>query len=468
VRPLAVKSVPEPIKAETNSLPVEFFGSFLLHFSEKYKGTFSEKLQEEVNKVLKSIYYSNLKSRKPEIFNHHETKIFVIQLMYGQYFNDAAMKHNGFCYLKAVYDHTAEYGIREYGSLPWLWHWIQSVTFAQEYLRDEPIKEVLTNLLNLLWKERAAFYLKGAWVGAHSRCLPHDVPNDENTLIDYIQFGDFPMPSSITRLEAAGFLSYQVPEPIHELAVNRLQPVEVKKRIQLVTGEEEKDSLHHYAYITSSYAIGGMWERTEEYLNEQHRWDISLPVKNNDTINQVYFFHPGDGYQEDIQDERHQSRYCEVLFHKNVVCALYHGFPNESHPFIVGFLPKGEWLQDGKNLYGRVGDVFIAIHLANPFSLIEKGRNLLVKSFGSSNGIAIEVLSEYEINSRNIHNFMEFTQYMESQTFIFELQGGDELAIQYQTTQGDQLKLEYDTLSEKVTRFIDGQPIHFDNYKLTL
>jgi hypothetical protein len=459
---------PEPFVAEKNTLPVELFGSLLLHFHEKYKGTFSEDLDAEINKSLTTIYQSNLKDRVPELFNHHETKIFVIQLIYGQYFQDGTMKNNGYRHLKTVYNHLTEYGLREYGALPWLWHRIQSVTFAQEYIQDEPIKQMLTDLLNFFWQERAAFYLKGAWVGAHSRGLPHDIPKDENNLIDYIQFGDFPKPSSISRLEGAGFLSYQVPDSIRERALNHDQPVEIKRQIRLFSEEDkqEHDALHHYVYITSDYAMGGMWERTNEYLNEQHRWDISLPVEHNDTINQIYFFHPGEGYHSSMEDGRHQSPNCEVLFHKNVVCALYYKLPEERLPFIVGYLPKGEWLNDEKDLYGKVGDVYFAIHVANPITLIEKESHLLVNSFGDKNGVVIEVLTRYEAELLNIRNLVNFKSYMGSFKVDFGFKGGDVQVIDYKTTQGERVSLKYDSSREKVTRLVNGQLISFNDYKI--
>ena len=459
---------PEPRKAKPNTLPVELFASLLLHFYGKYKGTFSEELQTEINKALTTIYHCNLKNRVPELFNHHETKIFVIQLMYGQYFQDDTMKKNGYRRLKDVYRHLNEYGLREYGALPWFWHRIQSVTFAQEYIQDEPIKQLLTNLLDYFWRERAAFYLKGAWAGSHSRGLPHDIPKDENTLIDYIQFGDFPMPDAIARLEGAGFLSYRVPDSIRNLALNHDQPVEIKKRIRLFAEEEKKqqDSLHHYVYMTSAYAIGGMWERMEEYLNEQHRWDISLPVENNGTINQVYFFHPGEGYQEG--DGRHQSPYCEVLFHKNTICALYDGIPKESHQYIVGYLPKGEWIKAEKDLYGKAGEVYFAVHLHNPIALFEKESEWIVKSFGNKNGVIIEVLNTDEAKRFNIEHLEDFKNHMAGLNVEFRLEEADDRAIQYETARGDKLLLKYESQKEKATKMVNGQEISLKDYKITL
>jgi hypothetical protein len=69
-------------------------------------------------------------------------------------------------------------------------------------------------MLDYLWRLRAEAYLSGTWIGAQSRQWPHDAPQDNNTLLDYIQFGDFPLPGDIVRLEGAALYSYQLADEI--------------------------------------------------------------------------------------------------------------------------------------------------------------------------------------------------------------------------------------------------------------
>ncbi|WP_407272278.1 hypothetical protein [Radiobacillus sp. PE A8.2] len=452
---------PKPELAKPNTLPIEFFSSLLLHFYEDYKDTLSPDLKNLIKASLTAIYNSELRLRKPDEFSHHETKIFVMQLMYGQYFQNQEMINKGYDHINTVLEHVREYGLREYGSLPWLWHWIQSLDFARDYMKDESIKQTLTNLLDFMWKERTTFYMKGAWVGAHSRGLEHDIPSDENTLLDYIQFGDFPTPVSITRLEGAGFLSYQAPESIINIGVNRTVPVEVKKEIKLAFDEENNhyDSLHHYVYITSAYAIGGLWERTEEYLNEQHRWDISLPVGNQDSINQLYFFHPGEGNQEG--DERHQSAQCEVLYHKNVVCALYQNLQASDHPYIIGYLPKGDWIAKDRAIYGETGDTYIAIHLQQPYNITEMEDRFVVKSDGDNNSVVVEVIDKQEASRLLIYDVNEFRKQVESRK-----SSNDDLSLIYKTIDNEKLELASTRDAEKIYRRINDQSIDFENYML--
>lgn len=101
----------------------------------------------------------------------------------------------------------------EYGSLPWFWHWVQAFTCALELVppEDTELTTSLKEMLDHLWNVRAEFYLRGAWVGAHSRGWPHDVPGDANVLHDYVQFGDFQLPEMMPRTEYAVYYSIKHP-----------------------------------------------------------------------------------------------------------------------------------------------------------------------------------------------------------------------------------------------------------------
>ncbi|UUZ90394.1 hypothetical protein LJK87_31355 [Paenibacillus sp. P25] len=58
--------------------------------------------------------------------------------------------------------------------------------------------------------------------------------------------------------------------------MQRTEPCEVKRRIRFAGASGEVDSeAHTYAYVAPDYAVGGVWERREEYDNEQLRWDVS-------------------------------------------------------------------------------------------------------------------------------------------------------------------------------------------------
>lgn len=125
-------------------------------------------------------------------YNHHEAKYVAQQLIWGEKFSDLGLMEESRNNLKRMLEYNGKYGMREYGSLPWFWHWVQALSCVWDKTDDTDIKETVDDMLRFLWLERAQFYLKGAWIGPHSRAHPHDVPEDRNTLMDYIQFRSNP------------------------------------------------------------------------------------------------------------------------------------------------------------------------------------------------------------------------------------------------------------------------------------
>lgn len=221
--------------------------------------------------------------------NHHEAKYTAAKLIFGQRFRDKELLEDGKQSLRDTLSLLRREGMAEYGCLPWFWHWTQAFTCALELAEEPELKQELYELLDELWSLRTSYYLKGAWVGAHSRGWPHDAPRDANVLHDYVQFGDFSLPEEMPRTEYAGFLFHKAPEAKRRLALNRSEPSEVRK-VLMKSVDGEMRQLHSYAYVTEHYAAGGLWERVREFDNEQLRWMFSLPIRDGGKANQLYFF----------------------------------------------------------------------------------------------------------------------------------------------------------------------------------
>ena len=112
------------------------------------------------------------------------------------------------------------------------------------------------DLLDYLWRLRSEYYLKGTWVGPHSRQLRHDSPKDRNTLLDYIQFGDFSVPKEIVRLEGSACLRMKYLMILYKLRLIGGQPVEVKRKIQFAYADDiVTEEAHTYVFITPDYAL---------------------------------------------------------------------------------------------------------------------------------------------------------------------------------------------------------------------
>lgn len=392
---------PVPDEARPHELPVELMGSLMACFIERYQKELSDELSESFEAALKHIYLGGFFRKPLQWFNHHEAKYTAAKMIFGQRFEDRELLADGIASLQQTLARVTAQGMPEYGALPWFWHWVQAFTCAWELAEGIGLKRQLAELLDWLWKERSLFYLKGAWVGAHSRGWPHDAPADRNVLHDYVQFGDFPLGEAMPRTEYAGLLCYPAPEEALRSATLRTEPVEIEKTIiKIDTGEEIP--LHSYAYVTKDFAAGGIRERVKEFDNEQMRWLVSFPATGEHTANQLYFFHPGEGWREG--DPRHQSEYAEVLYSKNRILTVFPVPETAEHQQIIGVLPKGTWVKEEAGLFGQVQNCFVSILLKGSYSVRPLDSYEEVRLQGEPAAVAVEVIGPEEADKLGIHD----------------------------------------------------------------
>lgn len=448
----------DPREAAPNPLPVELMGSLMVYFVNRYGSRLSMPLQEAFATALQHVYQSRF-YLQTNVFGHHDAKYTSAKLIFGQLFGDSALLEDGVRNLKRTLDHIRSQGMSEYNSLPWFWHWVQAFTCAWQLIDDRSIKQELAGMLDFLWLERASFYLKGAFVGAHCRAQRHDIPRDSNVLHDYVQFGDFELPAEMPRTEYAGFLFYEASSETRSIAMNRTEPAEVKKRMTK-QAEAGASTLHSYAYITNDYAVGGMWERYAEFDNEQHRWDISLPLSQQAGVNQAYFFHPSDSNA--VEDPRHQTGYSEVLFYRNTIMALY-SIPNGTSDRICGILPAIEWLQEPGMLLGRSEHVYFVVYSMQPCELEREFDRVSVSSSGQRNGIVIEVVGAEEALLKGLNGFEAFASAARSRKPEWSV--SDSLNVSYITGDHVELMLNMDG-NGGVERNINGQSVDFTQYTI--
>ncbi|MEK3758620.1 hypothetical protein MKZ07_09250 [Paenibacillus sp. FSL P4-0338] len=455
---------PVPREAAPHELPVEIMGSLMVWFCKQYSAKFSAGLRVAFHTALGHIYRSGFFRKQVAEFGHHEAKYTAAKLIFGQLFEDEELREDGRHSLEITLAHIRAKGMPEYGSLPWFWHWVQAFTCAWELEADSSVRETLGEMLDFLWAERSQWYLQGAWAGAHSRGWPHDIPADGNVLHDYVQFGDFALPPEMPRTEYAGFLYYEAPGEVCSAALNRQLPVEVcKKTEKVVAGSMERQpALHSYAYICQDYAAGGMWERVEEFDNEQLRWAFSLPVPAAEGVNRLYFFHPGQGYQPG--DPRHQSPYMEVLYHRNTILSLF-PVPEGEDTAIVGVLPLGEWIRQPKALLGYAGNVYFAVYVSQEYELLERPSYLEVTSKNMPGGVVVEALSTDQAAELGIHSLDEFAA--AAMKRAPEFTEGENLSAAYTAWSGNEhLQLSIDNKHTGIRSQINGKPVSFEHYKV--
>ncbi|THF74936.1 hypothetical protein [Cohnella fermenti] len=474
---------PSPEEAKPNPLPAELMSILMAYFYRQYAGGFEPELRIAFAGAFRHLYASRFFVKAETHYGHHDAKYTAAKLIFGQLFKDEELVRDGHRQLVATLDRIRGNGMAEYGALPWFWHWVQAFTAAWELNEDPAVHPDLEAMLDYLWSERSLYYLKGAWVGPHSRGWPHDMPKDANALHDYVQYGDFLLPEEMPRTEYAGFLFYEAPEEARGIALNRKEPAEVKRlspRSGSAAGEGGA-AIRRYAYITEHYAAGGAWDRAEEFDNEQQRWDVSLPLadpEEEESVNQAYFFHPGAGYKEG--DPRHRSRFEEVLFHRNVVLALY-PIPEAEDGRIVGVLPKGRWLHEPCALFGQAAGVYIAVHLMKECRT-EEGEDRVRVACGEGaasgktqgaegrlNGVAMEVVSLEEAGRLGIASLEEFAAARRKLPAVFSGEAARQgaaarLAADYATLAGDRLRLALEEGAEPV-RTVNGSELGFADYR---
>ncbi|MFP5105300.1 hypothetical protein ACSU6B_00805 [Neobacillus sp. C211] len=468
-----------PCEAKPNPLTVELLGCLLTLFYTKYQHELPSEVSNECYLAIQHMYKSSVYCHPLKYNVHHGAKHASLKLLLGHFFNDNELMKQGLHFAKQQFNHIQQFGFKEYGPLPWFWHWIQAFTCVWEVVENSKVRNVMNEMLDHLWRLRAENYLKGTWVGPHSRQSAHDVPKDHNTLLDYIQFGDFPFPSQIVRLEGSVLFTYEVSDKIVQHAISRTEPVEIKRKIQAANVDGfVTEEMHTYVFIDPAYAVGGIWERINEYDNEQQLWDITLPLSQTNaenSVNQAFFFHPGEKYVPG--DDRHASPFGEVLYHKGTVIQMWH-IPKEEkdvYSELIGCLPVGEWYFEKTCGYGRVESTYLTFQLINEYNIEKKADRISISSpfISNWNGVIIEAVSCKEAEMKGIQDLESFIAAVKerkhSHSFFTNqsLSNGtiEKILVSYTTCQNDQLTFSLDNQS-RCERVINHHVLSFNDYQI--
>ncbi|MGO4371053.1 hypothetical protein AB4Z21_09670 [Paenibacillus sp. MCAF20] len=427
-----------PDEARPNLLPAELMGVLIVYFQQQYGAHLPETLNQSLNEAIEALYQSTYYRVPLKAFNHHEAKYTATKLIFGSRFKDEELLEKGRLDLQQILDRVRTLGLPEYGALPWFWHWIQAFTCAYEIVAVHDIREDLASLLNELWNYRATYYLKGAWTGGRMRSLGHDLPRDGNVAFDYVQFGDFSLPQALTRVEYAGLLFYPAPESAIRTAMNRDLP-QIIERVIAPAGEEVKRPLHSYLYVDKGFAMGGIRERVKEYDNEQHRWGIDFPLRQDGGVNRLYIMQPGEGCNDG--DLRHAGESGQLLFHRNAIIALF-PFAEGEDGRLVGVLPKGEWMRRHHSLFGRIDDVYIALYLLHDFTLVEEVDRIMLTSRGlAAGGVVVEAVSADTAARKQLNSLKDFMSEMVNHNPLWSVSLHESLRVEYANLDGEMLAL---------------------------
>lgn len=462
----------DPAKAAPHTLPVELLGSLVAWYHHGYGDRMGGKLRLAFEESMRHAYLGGYYRQPVEHFNHHESKYVSQQLIWGELFRDEALAAAGRENLRLLLDTIRKNGMREYNAMPWFWHWIQSFSCARALVRSGETLQLLQDMLNYLWKVRSLTYLKGAWAAPHSRGLGHDIPADRNTLPDYVAYGNFPLPDSIIRLEAAGLLDFTPDDGnITAWTAARTDAREIKRLIPIHPQKPADGCLHGYTFMTPDFAVGGVWERAAEFDNEQHRWDVTLPANSDGSVNKAYFFRPGAGFSEG--DYRHEGGLCQVLLHQNFAAALFAPSAEPVSPeAILGVLPKGDWLFGERAMAGLVGSVYLVVQTMCTYTVTENEERgcIEVRSVGGTNGVAVEAftLAEAEALGYASLHAVAAAASMQTHNGLFR-DSGETIGFAGATFTGQRdIRLDIAVDGSVQTRTINGSTVSFEEYTAAL
>lgn len=449
---------PSPREAAPHPLPAELMGGLTVWFYLRYAERMSDGLRAAFEDACLHLYRSGYYRKPLERFNHHEAKYTASKLIFGWHFQDEELFMDGQESLLLTLNRMKERGLPEYGALPWFWHWVQAFVCAYECVEDAAVKDDLARMLNRLWTERARFYLPGAWAGARMRSLAVDLPRDGNVGFDYVQFGDFALPEPLRRIEYAGFLAFEAPAEARRTALDRSAPREVRKVVYPI-GRPDAERLHSYAYIAERFAVGGMRERVREFDNEQHRWEVTLPLPPGDAVNRLYFFQPGEGHREG--DPRHASDNGSVLIRRRAAIAYYAA--GESP--VVGVLPPGEWTLRERLLCGRAQGVYLAVHTSGAYRAEERPDRWDVALADGAAGVVVEAADANDAHAAGIDGLAAFADAASKRAPAWSALEDGRIAIEYRTADGETLRLETDGRGVGDAR-VNGVPDDLSGYEV--
>lgn len=440
-----------PSTAAKNVLPAELLSSLMIYWANRYASKMDASLAEAFEQAIHAMYISGFYRQQQRLFNHHEAKYTAAKLLFGYRYDDADLIASGQQDLLLTLKRVREDGMAEYGALPWFWHWIQSMTCVYSCVTDSSVRETAAELLDELWLYRARHYLGGAWIGGRMRSLSADLPRDQNVAFDYVQFGDFELPSPLVRVEFAGLLHYEASE-----AVQQVQQRDGQQQLAYtILPADGGAPLHQSVYLTEHVATGGILERVTEFDNEQHRWELTLPLSDGEGANRLYLFAPGEGYS--AGDPRHEGNAGELLLHKHTVLGLY-GPESAASQQIIGVLPHGTWQYERSQAYGELRHLYVAVFTLEPFSVTNRQHYIELNSVNGTsgiNGFVVETVEKREAAAQGIDSLPAFIAEMSRRIPKWNISdGSDGLSVTYHTFSGEQLMLSIS--DEKVIRTYNG------------
>lgn len=384
-------------------------------------------------------------------------------------------------------DHTVTVGQMEFDSVNYHSLYLLCMTTLHDFARDPLMKRKAWMMMQLLLADWAPEYLKGNWIGAHSRekfnQVTHTVLNCGTAIpFGYLFFGDSRFHPGLEETYYVGLAAVQGFRPlpiIGNIATDRSKPYVHRETKSPRRGFGINTSdlpIWKYDYVTKHYALGSSYGGLTAV--ENHRWDLTWVSEHDGStcffINPSYSAHQLLKYFDDdpekILDSITRQRpyyqdpnkwiegspYEPVLQHENTIIALYDIPEQERNGHVNGFFPKiiDQRIQDESGwLFCRADSIYFAVLILTEPEWHEEKDHFRVTMNNRRTGIVMEVAQQSEFNS-----FEAFQSKIRNNYLFIDMK---KLYVIYTNSRGSRLDFEY---PDKPS--INGEKVKFENWQL--
>lgn len=197
-------------------------------------------------------------------------------------------------YLLHWIDQVSKYGLNEFDSPRYHYYFITPALLLASYAKDREIRDRSQLLLELLIADYAIKYVKGNYVGAHSRTTEASALSA--SIGETGGYGEYFFEDSVSNLQPdlgyVALIGYKCPEIIRQIATSKSFPFEIfeSKRARPSLRYERSDKpVAKYTYIDSAYSIGSLLGGIVQPIQQQS-W--KLVVHDVPSMNTVTGLHP--------------------------------------------------------------------------------------------------------------------------------------------------------------------------------
>jgi hypothetical protein len=384
-------------------------------------------------------------------------------------------------------DRTVTVGQMEFDSVNYNSLYLLCMTTLYDFASDPLMKRKAWMMMQLLSADWAAEYLKGNWIGAHSRekynQVTHTILNCGTAIpFGYLFFGDSRFHPELEETYYVGLAAVQDFRPlaiIGNIATDRSKPYVHRetKAPRRGFGINTSDlPIWKYAYVTKDYALGSSYSDLSAV--ENHRWDLTWVSERDGST--CFFINPSysaeqllkyfdddpDKILDNITRQRpyykdpnkwiEGSPYEQLLQHENTIIALYDIPECERNGHVNGFFSKiiDERIQDKSGwIFCRADSIYFAVRILTEGEWHEDKDHFRLTMNNRRTGIIMEVAQQSEFPS-----FQAFQASIRNNCLFIDLK---KLHVTYTNSRGNRLDFEYPD-----KRSVNGKKFKFEDWQV--